>query len=163
MKEYNFKINGNDYTVGIEILNDTEADVIVNGASYSVEVLDTTVKPSVAAKPQVAAVPASHPVQPSTVPVTKPAAAAPAAAGESPVKSPLPGVILDIRIKESLYGTATMTLKEGDTVAVGQTLVVLEAMKMENNIDSDRAGVVKSIKVNRGDSVLEGDVLITLG
>ena len=117
MKEYNFKINGNDYTVGIEILNDTEADVIVNGASYSVEVLDTTVKPSVAAKPQVAAVPASHPVQPSTVPVTKPAAAAPAAAGESPVKSPLPGVILDIRIKE------------GDTVAVGQTLVVLEAMK----------------------------------
>ena len=147
MKEYNFKINGNDYTVGIEILNDTEADVIVNGASYSVEVLDTTVKPSVAAKPQVAAVPASHPVQPSTVPVTKPAAAA----GESPVKSPLPGVILDIRIKE------------GDTVAVGQTLVVLEAMKMENNIDSDRAGVVKSIKVNRGDSVLEGDVLITLG
>ena len=138
MKEYNFKINGNDYTVGIEILNDTEADVIVNGASYSVEVLDTTVKPSVAAKPQVAAVPASHPVQPS-------------AAGESPVKSPLPGVILDIRIKE------------GDTVAVGQTLVVLEAMKMENNIDSDRAGVVKSIKVNRGDSVLEGDVLITLG
>ena len=81
MKEYNFKINGNDYTVGIEILNDTEADVIVNG----------------------------------------------------------------------------------DTVAVGQTLVVLEAMKMENNIDSDRAGVVKSIKVNRGDSVLEGDVLITLG
>ena len=36
MKEYNFKINGNDYTVGIEILNDTEADVIVNGASYSV-------------------------------------------------------------------------------------------------------------------------------
>ena len=151
MKEYNFKINGNDYTVGIEILNDTEADVIVNGASYSVEVLDTTVKPSVAAKPQVAAVPASHPVQPSTVPVTKPAAAAPAAAGESRVKSPLPGVILDIRIKE------------GDTVAVGQTLVVLEAMKMENNIDSDRAGVVKSIKVNRGDSVLEGDVLITLG
>ena len=65
MKEYNFEINGNDYTVGIEILNDTEADVIVNGASYSVEVLDTTVKPSVAAKPQVAAVPASHPVQAS--------------------------------------------------------------------------------------------------
>ena len=57
----------------------------------------------------------------------------------------------------------TDQIKEGDTVAVGQTLVVLEAMKMENNIDSDRAGVVKSIKVNRGDSVLEGDVLITLG
>ena len=147
--------------------------------------LDTTVKPSVAAKPQVAAVPASHPVQPSTVPVTKPAAAAPAAAGESPVKSPLPGVVLDIQVavgdRERLgddceaaahtrearalgeRGDLDIRIKEGDTVAVGQTLVVLEAMKMENNIDSDRAGVVKSIKVNRGDSVLEGDVLITLG
>ena len=49
------------------------------------------------------------------------------------------------------------------TVSAALALVVLEAMKMENNIDSDRAGVVKSIKVNRGDSVLEGDVLITLG
>ena len=150
MKEYNFKINGNDYTVGIEILNDTEADVIVNGASYSVEVLDTTVKPSVAAKPQVAAVPASHPVQPSTVPVTKPAAAAPAAAGESPVKSPLPGVVLDIQVAV------------GDRVGTGQRLMILEAMKMENNIDSDREGTVKEIKVATGDSVLEGDVLLTI-
>lgn len=150
MKEYNFKINGNDYNVAIDIQNDTEADVIVNGASYSVEMLDSTVKPS-AAKPQVAAVPASHPVQPSAVTVTKPAAVATAAAGENPVKSPLPGVILDIKVRE------------GDSVAAGQTLVILEAMKMENNIDSDRAGVVKSVVVRRGDSVMEGDVLITLG
>ena len=131
MKEYNFKINGNDYTVGIDIVNETEADVIVNGASYSVEVLDAAVKPS-AAKPQVAAVPASHPVQPSTVQVAKPAAPAQTSAGEAPVNSPLPGVILDVKVKE------------GDKVAVGQTLVILEAMKMENNIDSDRAGVVRS-------------------
>lgn len=151
MKEYNFKINGNDYSVAVDIQNDSEAEVVVNGASYSVELLDATMKSSVMAKPQVAAVPASHPVQPSAVTVIKPAAAAPASAGEAPVKSPLPGVILDIKIKE------------GDSVAAGQTLVVLEAMKMENNIDSDRAGVVKSVKVHRGDSVLEGDVLITLG
>lgn len=150
MKEYNFKINGNDYNVGIDILNDNEADVIVNGASYSVEVLDMDAKPSVVAKPQVAAVPASHPVQPSTVQVTKPTAAAPVSAGETPVKSPLPGVILDVKVRE------------GDAVKPGQTLMVLEAMKMENNIDCDRAGIVKSIKVTRGDSVMEGDVLITL-
>lgn len=150
MKEYNFKINGNDYTVGIDILNSGEADVIVNGASYQVEMLDGAPKSSTVATPQVAAVPASHPVQPSTITVTKPATMAPAAAGESPVKSPLPGVILDIKVRE------------GDAVKVGQTLMVLEAMKMENNIDCDRAGVVKSIKVNRGDSVMEGDVLITL-
>lgn len=150
MKEYNFKINGNDYTVGIDIVNDTEADVIVNGASYSVEVLDAAIKPSVA-KPQVAAVPASHPVQPSTVQVSKPATLAQVSGGEAPINSPLPGVILDVKVKE------------GDKVSVGQTLVILEAMKMENNIDSDRAGVVRSVKVTRGDSVLEGDVLITLG
>lgn len=150
MKEYNFKINGNDYTVGIDIVNNTEADVIVNGASYAVEVLDANEKTSsVVAKPQVAAIPASHPVQPSAVTVTKTATVR-VAAGESPVKSPLPGVILNVNVKE------------GDKVSVGQTLMVLEAMKMENNIDSDRAGVVKSVKVTRGDSVLEGDVLITL-
>ena len=125
--------------------------MIVNGASYSVEVLDTTVKPSVAAKPQVAAVPASHPVQPLDRSGYEACRSGSRGCRRVARESPLPGVILDIRIKE------------GDTVAVGQTLVVLEAMKMENNIDSDRAGVVKSIKVNRGDSVLEGDVLITLG
>lgn len=150
MKEYNFKINGNDYNVGIEIANDAEADVIVNGASYSVEMLDSSIKSGVSAKPQVAAVPASHPVQPSMIEAAKPIAKATTAAGESPVKSPLPGVILDVKVKE------------GDKVSAGQTLMVLEAMKMENNIDSDRAGVVKSIKINRGDSVMEGDVLLTL-
>lgn len=149
MKEYNFKINGNEYTVGIDIVNNTEADVIVNGASYAVEVLDANEKTSVVAKPQVAAIPASHPVQPSAVTVTKTDTAR-VAAGESPVKSPLPGVILNVNVRE------------GDKVSVGQTLMVLEAMKMENNIDSDRAGIVKSVKVTRGDSVLEGDVLITL-
>ena len=153
MKEYSFKINGNEYKVSIEINGDSTASVIVNGATYEVEVEGSTVKPVVTKKPQVAAVPASHPVQPSTVAVGKPAATAnaAAAAADSAIKSPLPGVILDIKVKE------------GDTIAVGQTLMILEAMKMENNIDSDRAGVVKSIKVNRGDSVLEGAVLITLG
>ena len=51
----------------------------------------------------------------------------------------------------------------GDTVAAGQTLVVLEAMKMENNIDADRAGVVKQILVQQGATVMEGDVLIVIG
>mgnify|MGYP000823468383 CR=1 FL=1 len=67
------------------------------------------------------------------------------------VVSPMPGKVMKIPVNE------------GDLLSAGDIVVVLEAMKMENNIDSDRAGVVKSIKVNRGDSVLEGDVLITLG
>ena len=63
----------------------------------------------------------------------------------------MPGNILDVKAAV------------GASVKAGDVLCILEAMKMENNIDSDRAGVVKSVKVNRGDSVLEGDVLITLG
>ena len=70
--------------------------------------------------------------------------------GAGAIKSPLPGVILDVLVRE------------GDSVKVGQKLLILEAMKMENNIDSDKEGVVKSIAVRKGDSVLEGDVLITI-
>ncbi len=65
------------------------------------------------------------------------------------MKAPLPGVILDLKVNV------------GDTVAAGDTVVILEAMKMENNIHADKGGVVKSICVNKGDSVLEGaDLLI---
>jgi biotin carboxyl carrier protein len=66
------------------------------------------------------------------------------------LKSPLPGVILEVKVRE------------GDAVKAGQLLMVLEAMKMENNIDSHKAGVVKSIVKRQGDSVLEGDVLLTI-
>ena len=51
---------------------------------------------------------------------------------------------------------------EGDTVSAGQTLVVLEAMKMENNIDAERGGKVKSVMVQQGATVMEGDVLIVI-
>ena len=83
------------------------------------------------------------------VTATAPAPAAKPAAGGA-VKSPLPGVVLDIQVAV------------GDRVGTGQRLMILEAMKMENNIDSDREGTVKEIKVATGDSVLEGDVLLTI-
>ena len=66
------------------------------------------------------------------------------------VKSPLPGVILDIKIKE------------GDTVKKGQTVIILEAMKMENNINAHKDGKVVEIKVKQGDSVLEGTDLVII-
>lgn len=141
MKEYSFKINGNDYAVQIKNIDqDGVADVTVNGAEYDVEVIRQVVK----SKAQSSVVTAAS--------ETPAVVAAPKAAPTSamPVKSPLPGVINNIIVKV------------GDTVKVGQHLLVLEAMKMENNIDSDRAGVVKSIVVGRGDSVLEGDVLLTI-
>lgn len=66
------------------------------------------------------------------------------------MKSPLPGVILDIKVKE------------GDTVKRGQTIIILEAMKMENNINANKDGKVAEIKVNKGDSVLEGTDLVII-
>lgn len=141
MKEYKLKINGNEYNVSIDRLDGQSASVSVNGRSYTVETGDTSAsasRPAPAPKPVATAAPA---------PVAAPA---PAAAGGGAVKSPLPGVVLDIQVAV------------GDTVQPGQRLMILEAMKMENNIDSDKAGTVKEIKVSTGDSVLEGDVLVVI-
>ncbi|MBO5720516.1 MAG: biotin/lipoyl-binding protein [Bacteroidales bacterium] len=145
MKEYKYKINGNPYTVTIGDINDNIAHVEVNGTSYTVELEKA---PVVAAKPVVVkqAVAPTKPAAQTTV-VNKPAAAT---GGKSGVKSPLPGVILDIKVNV------------GDTVKKGQTIIILEAMKMENNINADKDGTVTAISVNKGDSVLEGSVLVTI-
>jgi len=152
MKNYSLKINGYNYDVQIDSINEasTVAHVIVNGTAYEVEIAGA--KGSVASKPQVAPAPKdanSGMITPSgAAPTPKVAAAAPAAAGA--VKCPLPGTVLAVKVSV------------GDTVAVGQTLVVLEAMKMENNIDADRAGVVKQVCVQQGATVMEGDNLIVI-
>jgi len=71
--------------------------------------------------------------------------------GAGSIKSPLPGVILEVFVRE------------GDEVKMGQKLLMLEAMKMENNIEADKAGKVVQILKGKGDSVMEGDVLIIIG
>ncbi len=150
MKEYKIKVNGNEYAVSVKNVENDSAEVIVNGTEYIVDVEGLKAKPATKTPRivQPVAVPAgeAHPAIQNT---NSPARTASAAAGD--IKSPLPGVILDVMVRE------------GDAVKVGQRLMLLEAMKMENNIDSDREGVVKSLKVRKGDSVLEGDVLITIG
>ena len=145
MKEYKFKINGNDYNVAINSTNGNLADVTVNGVSYQVEMENTMPAAPVQAAPAAApvAAPQAAPVQ-AAAPAAKPA-------GEGkPVTSPLPGVIIEVSVKE------------GDTVAAGQKVAVLEAMKMENEIQADRAGVVTKINVSKGDSVLEGAAIVTI-
>lgn len=145
MKEYKFKINGNDYNVAINSTNGNLADVTVNGVSYRVEMENAMPAAPVQAAPVAApvATPAAAPVQ-AAAPAAKPA-------GEGkPVTSPLPGVIIEVSVKE------------GDTVAAGQKVAVLEAMKMENEIQADRAGVVTKINVSKGDSVLEGAAIVTI-
>ena len=144
MKDYSLKINGNQYDISIEDVNEesTMANVTVNGVAYEVEIIGE--QASKTKKPQV--VPA-----PTTAAPSAPKAAQTAAGGPGlQVKSPLPGTILSVNVKE------------GDRVAPRQNLFVLEAMKMENNIDAERGGVVKSIHVQKGATVMEGDLLIVI-
>ena len=143
MKEYKYKINGEEYNVTINEVTDTAAQVKVNGVAYNVE----WEKPA-APKPVVVAKPATPAAKPAAAPVAAPAAT-PSAGGYA-IKTPLPGVIIDIKVNV------------GDTVAKGQTVAILEAMKMENNINTDRDGKVASIAVAKGDTVADGAVLITL-
>ena len=143
MKEYKYTIDGNQYCVTIEEAGDTTAKVTVNGVEYTVEWEKPEEK-----KPTTV-------VRPVVKPVATPAAATPATTASAPVnghpiKTPLPGVIIDVKVNV------------GDTVTKGQTVVLLEAMKMENNINADRDGKVASIAVGKGDTVADGAVLIVL-
>ena len=150
MNKYQYKVQGVDYDVEIEEVEGNLAKVSVNGSPFEVE-LKRPINPVHAIKkPKVAA---PKPVAPTPAPAAAPVAAAPAAAPGSgnPVKAPLPGTI------------SSISVKVGDQVNVGDTVLVLEAMKMQNNIEAEYAGTVTSIVVNPGDSVMEGAVLLTIG
>ncbi len=145
MKKYKFTIHGNEYDVHIKSVEDNIIELDVNGSAYKVEV-DKSIQPAKTPKlvrARVAPPPESSPEEV----VSKEATAAPA----GKISSPLPGTVINIFVKE------------GDKVKVGQKLMILEAMKMENNIDSDKDGKVISIPVRPGQSVMEGDTLIEIG
>ena len=146
MKEYKLKINGNDYNVVINDVQESVASIEVNGSNYKVEFEKPIVKPTAIKVVKTAtAAPAVSAAAPKTA-----AAPAPYAGGPT-VSSPPPGVILEVSVKE------------GDAVKTGQKIMVLEAMKMENIIDASADCVIKSIKVNKGDSVMEGTPLAIIG
>ena len=150
MNKYQYKVQGVDYDVEIEEVEGNLAKVSVNGIPFEVE-LKRPINPVHAIKkPKVAA---PKPAAPAPAPAAAPVAAAPAAAPGSgnPVKAPLPGTI------------SSISVKVGDQVNVGDTVLVLEAMKLQNNIEAEYAGTVTSIVVNPGDSVMEGAVLLTIG
>ena len=115
-------------------------NITVNGVAYSVSVEET----AAGAAPVAAAAPAA-PAAPKAAPA--PAAAPKAAAGAAgavAVKAPMPGNILDVKVK------------------AGDVLVILEAMKMENEIVAPQDGTVASVNVNKGDTVNSGDVLVSM-
>jgi biotin carboxyl carrier protein len=146
MKKFKFTINGNIYEVDIQSIEDNMAEVEVNGTTFKVEV-DKTMQTSKTPKLVRSVSVPSTDSAPSIAKTSSPSGHK----GTGSIKSPLPGTILDIHVRE------------GDVVKVGQKLITLEAMKMENNITADKEGKVASLKVHRGDSVMEGDVLIVIG
>lgn len=112
--------------------------ITVNGTTYDVQVEETGAS--------------SAPVASAPAPAAAPAAApAPSAGAGTKVESPMPGTVLDIKVAN------------GATVNEGDPVVILEAMKMENEINAPCSGTVTSICVNKGDSVDSGTVLVTIG
>ena len=156
MKTYKYKVQGVDYEVEIAEVEGKIARVNVNGIPFEIEMqkpINAAKHPALAATKRSASAPVT-PKEPTPVqPAAKPQAsqpAAPAGAG-TPVKAPLPGTINAINVKV------------GDKVNVGDIVIVLEAMKMQNNIEAENAGTVTSILVNQGDSIMEGAVMLTIG
>lgn len=146
MTTYKFTINGNAYDAEIISIEDNLAEVSINGTHYQVEIdrkMQTMKTPKLV---RTMAVPSTE-----SVPSISKTASPSAPKGTGNIKSPLPGVILEIHVKE------------GDQVKIGQKLITLEAMKMENNINADKEGRVVSIKFGKGDNVMEGDILIVIG
>jgi biotin carboxyl carrier protein len=135
--------------------------ITVNGEVYEVEVEAIGGSPAapapvapppapVAAPPPVAA-PAAPAAAPAPTAAPKPAAGGGGGGGGGALCAPMPGTILDVKVKV------------GDAVKIGDVLLILEAMKMENELQADKAGTVKEIKVTKGQAVNGGDPLIIIG
>ncbi|MGF1635934.1 MAG: biotin/lipoyl-containing protein [Cyclobacteriaceae bacterium] len=140
MKNYKFKINGNDYSVDIISNEDNKVALEVNGTPYTVE-LEKEAK--VASKtPKV--------VRTAAISKSQEAAPIQASGKLNRVTAPLPGTILHLK------------LVVGAPIKKGEVLMIMEAMKMENNILSEADGVIKSILVREGQNVLQGDVLVEI-
>lgn len=148
MSQYKFKINGSNYEVAVNSVEGNIANVTVNGVSYNVELENAPA----AAAPVTASVPQAAPAQaaPAQAQAAAPAPAPkPSGAGKS-VNAPLPGVIIEISVKE------------GQAVKAGQKVAVIEAMKMENEIQAEWDGTVTAIHASKGDSLQEGAPIVTI-
>jgi len=154
MNKYQYKVKGVDYEVEIAEVEGNIAKVNVNGIPFEVELQKpinaakhpTMNNPKVQAPQPAAPKPAAQPA-----PAAQAAQPVQAAGAGTPVKAPLPGTITEVKVQV------------GQQVNVGDTVLVLEAMKMQNNIEAETAGQVTSVLVKQGETVMEGSVLLTIG
>lgn len=150
MRKYEMKVGSHEYVVEVKSLTADDALVAVNGEEIMVELKSF----GLVGQPQVvqptAAQAAAQAPQRAASPVPQPVPTTQAAGGGETVNSPLPGLIMDIHVTE------------GQTVKAGQTMMVMEAMKMENQVQAPHDGTVTRIRVKKGDSVAEGDPLVEI-
>lgn len=142
MKEYKYTINGTKYEVAVGDIEENIVTVTVNGEDYKVEMekqAEPEKKKPVLGKPAAAS-------DSSEAPATEKASVN----KNNAIKAPLPGVITDIKVAV------------GDQVNAGDTVVVLEAMKMANNLQAEKAGTVTAVCVKIGESVMEDDALVVI-
>ncbi|MCX6160719.1 MAG: acetyl-CoA carboxylase biotin carboxyl carrier protein subunit [Ignavibacteriae bacterium] len=145
MKKFKFSINNNSYDVNLLSFESNKVKLEVNGKPY--EVLldksgDVSKTPTLVRQSPQTSTDSHKATALTSSPSEK--------KGSGVIKAPLPGTIIKVFVKE------------GDTVRSGENLLTWEAMKMENNLSSDREGTVKSVKVKPGDNILEGDVLVEI-
>ena len=145
MKEFNYKINGTPYRVVVTKSDSDFVELEVNGTPFTVE-LSQKKKKTLSGIKRPSSTSSPIPQSTSTPLVTRPSGST----DKSALQSPLPGVILELRCKV------------GETVKKGQTLMILEAMKMENNILANKNGTIAEVLVQKGDSVLEGADLVVI-
>lgn len=153
MAKYQYTVKGVDYEVEIQDIEGNIANVTVNGIPFEVEM-----KQPVKAGRQKVKLSEERKVKneefnssSATANASSTLTAQPAAAASGkPVVAPLPGTINEIKVKV------------GDKVNAGDTVVILEAMKMQNNIEAETSGTITGINVNKGDAVMEGDTLVTI-
>ena len=153
MAEYRYRINGHTYNIEIGAENGGTIEVSVNGKVYTVERQEISTTADMAPKSipdQNSASLLKDTARPASTPNVQGTAPSALDANTAAVTAPLPGTIISIKVKP------------GDKVTANQTVAVLEAMKMENEIEAGYAGTVSEVKVAERDTVLEGAVLITI-
>jgi len=138
MKNFRFRIHDNNYNVKIVTHEKNNIELEVNGTAYSVTMKEEIKKPKTPTLVRSASKDPSAPLNMN------------ASAGKAKIVAPIPGVVLSIDVKI------------GDVIKVGDRLLVLEAMKMENNITAEKSGTVSAIHIVKGQQVLQNELLIEL-
>ena len=154
MRRYQITVGDKSYDIEIVSLESTQARVLVDGRPYEVKFQPAAAPQATGPAPKAPVATTALPPRVSPLPQPEPSPPKPVAApptGAGAVTAPMPGVILEVLVNV------------GDRVQVGDTVLKLEAMKMENDVRAALAGLVTEVRVSKGANVSVGEVLLTIG